>query len=222
MWVFADWRLRLKGRKHNGVRMPDAVYLFLGAVFGVFAGVYLASRHSHRLKRLVEDEKRLAVRAVRSATDQLSTRLEQREHELAQFQNRLDDERKTAELGVSKIKADFARLTDRKEKLEKFTKELESHTDVLKSELQTTTEEAFQELAQFHDVATSFERAIETYTQLIQTVESRLLGINVRLRKLGIVTGDRANGGPMDEPEAGAPKHQPTPEGISEKQPLIR
>ena len=132
MWVFADWRLRLKGRKHNGVRMPDAAYVLLGIVFGVFAGVYLASRHSHRLKRLVEDEKRLAVRAVRSATDQLSTRLEQREHELAQFQNRLDDERKTAELGVSKIKADFARLTDRKEKLEKFTKELESHTGVLK------------------------------------------------------------------------------------------
>ena len=65
--------------------MPDAVYLFLGAVFGVFAGVYLASRPSHRLKKLVEDEKRLAVRAVRSATDQLATRLEQREHELAQF-----------------------------------------------------------------------------------------------------------------------------------------
>jgi len=31
------WRLRLKGRKHNGARVPDAVYLFLGAVFGVFA-----------------------------------------------------------------------------------------------------------------------------------------------------------------------------------------
>ena len=26
------WRLRLKGRKHNGARVPDAVYLFLGAV----------------------------------------------------------------------------------------------------------------------------------------------------------------------------------------------
>ncbi|MGH2396856.1 MAG: hypothetical protein ACRDFW_07690 [bacterium] len=188
--------------------MPDAVYLFLGAVFGVFAGVYLASRPSHRLKKLVEDEKRLAARAVRSATDQLATRLEQRERELAQFQNRLDDERKNAELGVSKIKADFARLTDRKEKLEKLTKELESHTGALKLELQTTTEEAFGELAQFHDVATSFERASETYTQLIQTVESRLLAINVRLRKLGIVPGDIAGKGSLDEPEAEATQDQ--------------
>jgi gas vesicle protein len=196
--------------------MPDAAFLLLGVVFGVFAGVYLASRHSHRLKRLVEDEKRLAVRAVRSATDQLSTRLEQREHELAQFQNRLDDERKNAELGVSKIRADFARLTDRKEKLEKLTEELESHTGVLKSELQTTTEEAFQELAQFHDVATSFEHAIETYTQLIQTVESRLLAINVRLRRLGIVTGDDADEGSLDEPEAEATQDQPAEAALRE------
>lgn len=209
MWVFADWRLRLKGRKHKGVRMPDAVYLFLGAVFGVFAGVYLASRHSHRLKKLVEDEKRLAVRAVRSATDQLSTRLEQREHELAQYQNRLDDERKNAELGVSKIKADFARLTDRKEKLEKLTKELESQTGVLKSELQTTTEDAFRELAQFHDVGTSLERVIESYTELMETVESRLLAVNVRLRKLGIATGDGANAGSSGELEPEATRKQP-------------
>ena len=196
--------------------MPDAAHVFLGVVFGIFAGVYLASRHSHRLKKLVEDEKRLAARAVRSATDQLSSRLEQREHELAQFQNRLDDERKNAELGVSKIKTDFARLTDRKEKLEKLTEELESHTGVLKSELQTTTEEAFRELAQFHDVATSFERAIETYTQLIQAVESRLLAINVRLRKLGIVTGDSADERSLDEPEAEATQDQPADAALRE------
>jgi hypothetical protein len=130
----------------------------LGVVFGIFAGVYLASRHSHRLKKLVEDEKRLAVRAVRSATDQLSTRLEQREHELAQF----------------------------------------------------------------HDVGTSLERVIGSFTQLIETVESRLLAINVRLRRLGIVTGDDADEGSLDEPEAEAAQDQPAPEGISEKQPLIR
>ncbi len=189
--------------------MPDAVYLFLGAVFGVVAGVYLASHHSHRLKKLVEDEKRLAVRAVRSATDQLSTRLEQREQELAQYQNRLDDERKNAELGVSKIKADFARLTDRKEKLEKLTKELESQTGVLKSELQTTTEDAFRELAQFHDVGTSLERVIDSYTQLMETVESRLLAINARLRKLGIATGDGANAGSSNEPEPKTIENQP-------------
>jgi chromosome segregation ATPase len=189
--------------------MPDAAYVLLGIVFGVFAGVYLASPHSHRLKRLVEDEKRLAVGAVRSATDQLSTRLEQREHELAQFQNRLDDERKNAELGVSKIKADFARLTDRKEKLEKLTKELESQTSVLKSELQTTTEEGFRELAQFHDVGTSLERVIGSFTQLIETVESRLLAINVRLRKLGIATGDGANAVSSGELEPEATQIEP-------------
>jgi len=186
--------------------MPDAAFLLLGVVFGVFAGVYLASRHSHRLKKLVEDQKRLAVRAVRSATDQISTRLEQREHELAQYQNRLDDERKNAELGVSKIKADFARLTDRKEKLEKLSKELESHTGVLKSELQTTTGEAFRDLAQFHDVATSLERVIESYTQLIESVESRLLATNVRLRNLGIATGDSD---PARTQELEAPRNQP-------------
>ena len=189
--------------------MPDAAYLFLGVVFGVFAGVYLASRHSHRLKRLVEDEKKLAARAVRSATNQLSTKLEQREHELAQYQNRLDDERKNSEVGVSKIKADFARLTDRRDKLEKLTKELESQTSILKSELQTTTEEAFRELAQFHDVGTSLERVIESYTQLLQTVESRLLAINVRLRKLGIATADGANGESSDEPGQKATQNQP-------------
>lgn len=184
--------------------MPDAVFILLGVMFGVFAGVYLASHHSQRLKKLVEDEKRLTSRAVRSATDQLSTRLEQREHELAQFQNRLDDERKNAELGVSKIKADFARLTDRKEKLEKLTKELESQASVLKSELQTTTEDAFRELAQFHDVRTSLERVIGSFTQLIETVELRLLAIDVRLRKLGIATGDGANAASSGElePEA--------------------
>ena len=172
--------------------MPDAVFMLMGVVFGVFAGVYLASRHSHRLKKLVDDEKRLAARAVRSATDQLSTRLEQREHELAQYQSRLDDERKNAEVGVSKLKADFARLTDRKEKLEKIAAELESKTGVLTSELKTITEGAFRDLAQFHDVATSLERVIESYTQLMATVESRLLAANVRLRKLGIETGDGA------------------------------
>ena len=186
--------------------MPDAAFLLLGVVFGVFAGVYLASRHSHRLKKLVEDQKRLAVRAVRSATDQISTRLEQREHELAQYQNRLDDERKNAELGVSKIKADFARLTDRKEKLEKLSKELESHTGVLKSELQTTTGEAFRDLAQFHDVATSLEHVLGSYTQLIETVESRLLAANVRLRNLGIATGDSD---PARTQELEAPRNQP-------------
>jgi len=186
--------------------MPDAAFLLLGVVFGVFAGVYLASRHSHRLKRLVEDEKRLAVRAVRSATDQLSTRLEQREHELAQYQNRLDDERKNAELGVSKVKADFVRLTERKEKLDILATELQSQTGALKSELGTTTEEAFRELAQFHDVATSLEHVLGSYTQLIETVESRLLAANVRLRNLGIATTD-APARPTEELEA--PRNQP-------------
>jgi gas vesicle protein len=183
--------------------MPDAVFILLGVIFGVFAGVYLASRHSRRLRKLVEDEKRLAARAVRSATDQLSTRLEEREHELAQYQNRLDDERKNAELGVSKLKADFARLTDRKEKLEKITAELQSQAGVLKSELQSTTEDAFRELAQFHDVATSLERVIESYTQLIEIMESRLLATNDRLRKLGITTtGASTASAGEQEPEA--------------------
>jgi hypothetical protein len=82
--------------------------------------------------------------------------------------------------------------------------------------MQTTTEEAFRELAQFHDVATSFERAIETYTQLIQTVESRLLAINVRLRKLGIVTGDVADEGSLDGPEAEATQDQPSDAALRE------
>lgn len=151
----------------------------MGVTFGLLAGAYLASRHSHRLKKLVEDEKRQAARAVRSAKDQLSTRLEEREHELAQHQSRLDDERRNVELGVSKLKADFAHL--------------KTQSGALKSELQTTTEDAFRELAQFHDVATALQHVIEA-------VESRLLAADVRLRKLGITSGDRGQAGSPDGP----------------------
>ncbi|MBI2123323.1 MAG: hypothetical protein HYT96_04095 [Armatimonadetes bacterium] len=182
--------------------MQDAVFIFMGVVFGILAGWYLASRHAHRLASLVEDEKRSSARAVRSAKDQVAAQLERKDHELSHVQSRLDDERRTAETTFSKLQADLARVSDRRERLEKVSSELESRIGELKAELQTATEDSFRELAQFHDVASSLERVLESFTQLIETVESRLLAANQRQRQ-AISTGSSTAPGPKavrDEP----------------------
>lgn len=182
--------------------MSDAIYVLLGVVFGVLAGWYLASRHSHRLAKLAEDEKRQAARAVRSATEQLAAQLEQKDQELSHFQARLDEQRQTAESTLSRLQADLAHATTQKATLEKVAAELEAAVGALKAELQSTTEEAFRELEQFHDVNLSLERTLEAFSQLVGTVESRLLSVNLRLKKLGVATDRSLPAEPSAQPAA--------------------
>ncbi len=175
--------------------MPDGLFLLLGAVFGLLAGWYLASRHAHRLVKLVEDEKRQAARAVRSAKDDIAAKLEERDQEVSHLQVRLDEERHVAETTLSKLQADLAHASDRKEKLETISSDLQARVGTLTSELQTATDEAFRELAQLHDVAS-------TFTQVLETVESRLLDTNLRLKKAGAV--------PAPAKPSGPPEREPT------------
>lgn len=184
--------------------MPDALFLLLGAVFGLLAGWYLASRHAHRLVKLVENEKRQAARAVRSAKDEIAAKLEERDQEVSHLQVRLDEERHVAEATLSKLQADLAHASDRKEKLEKISSGLQARVGTLTSELQTATDEAFRELAQLHDVAS-------TLTQVLETVESRLLDTNLRLKKVGAAPALTPPSGSSEQPEPTAVRKEQVP-----------
>lgn len=106
----------------------------------------------------------------------------------------MDEESRAAEKALAKLQADLTRASERREKLERNYNALETSVGPIKSELQTATEDAFRELAEFHDVASSLQRVIET-------VESRLLATNARLRELGVVTGDGASAQDAGQPE---------------------
>jgi hypothetical protein len=151
--------------------MADIVLVILGIIIGAAAAWFYASSRNAGVASQLADIKGRGVRTAQYMKDEATARLEQQEAALSDLQSRLEVERQQA-----------AALREAHPQLEQSVGELRSALGALQAELQGSTDQAFEELGQLHEISAALEGVVASFTQTLEAMESRLLASNRRAK----------------------------------------
>lgn len=143
--------------------MTEFLYLLLGLLVGGLAGVYWANTRARgTLTGRVAQVKTQAARSTQQVVEQLRERLAQKTRELEAIQTTLEEERQ----GNATIHARFQHLQDQKR--------------ALGAALLGYARDSVADLAQFKELSTSLQSAIESIESRVRAMPERLAALGVR------------------------------------------